>query len=234
MRLLLTDGSIDVLNHLAKELGDFFEICTCSDGEELMEYVETFRPEIMVLDLAMQGYDPLAFLTAVRHKNIPVFATCFFTSEYIEQCLDELGVCWLVRKPLSGKVVAGRLLKMSMDLKPPPDYRVRNTVHNMLMELGVRMSQKVFRLLTEGVIFEVFNANCAILDELYPHVAQQCNTSATSVEVTIRRGIAQAYRYRDVYSWKCIFGQELKRKPTNGRFIKHLASLVREDLQMEK
>ena len=234
MRLLLTDGSTDVLNHIAKELGDFFEVCTCTDGYDLMEYVETFRPELMVLDLAMPGYDALAFLTAIRHKNIQIIATNFYISDYLAQRMDELGVRWLICKPCMGDVIAGRLLELSLELEEPPDKQVRNTVHKMLMELGIRMSRNVFRLLTEGIIFAVFNPDCGLIDELYPHVARQCNTSAASVEVTIRRGIEFAFKYRKPYSWKCVFGQDLERTPTHGYFIKHLANLIRNDLHMDK
>lgn len=234
MRLLLTDESIDVLNHLAKAMGDFFEICTCNDGYNLMEYVETFRPQLMVLDLAMPEYDALAFLTAIRHKKIQVIATNYYISDYLSQRLLELDVRWLICKPYLANVVAGRLLEMALEIEAPPDKQLRNTVHKMLMELGINMSRNVFRLLTEGIIFAVLNPNCALLDELYPYVAQRCDTSATSVEVTMRRGIEIAYKFRRPYSWKCVFGQDLNRTPTNGQFIKHLANLIRNDLYMEQ
>ena len=232
-RLLLTDEAEEVLDHLTKELGSHFEICRCTTSDVLMEYVETFEPELMVLDLGLSKYDPLAFLAAIRHKNIQVIATNSYITDTLARELDVLGVRWLICKPFLGRVMAGRLLDLELQLDNPPDGTVRSTVYKILQELGIYLNRSAFRLLTEGIIFAVFNPGCALLDELYPYVAQQCNTSTSSVEINIRRGIEQAFRYRNPYNWKCVFGQMVQNCPTNGKFIKHIAAVIRLDLNME-
>lgn len=232
-RVLLTDEYQEILDDLTQALGDHFEVYSCQPGPRLAQIIMDFRPELMVLDLSMPGYDPFGLLRAVKCQNIQVIATCFGISDYLVRLLDEVGVRWLISKPLESKTVTTRLLEMELELDGCPDKAIRGAVYGVLLQAGVALNRSAFRLLTEAVLFAVQNPSCSMTDQLYPHVAHICGTTTGSVEISIRRGIELAFRCRRPYEWRRLFDSAASEKcPSNSAFIKQAAHTVRKQLHM--
>ena len=232
-RVLLTDELQEVLDDLTRALGDHFEVYSCKPGPHLMQVLEDFRPELMVLDLSMPGYDPFGLLRAVKHKNILVIATCYGTTDYLVQLLDEIGVRWLTVKPLQASTMAARILELELELDDVPDKAMRSAVYTVLLQAGISLSRSTFRPLTESILFAVQNPTCSMTDELYPHVARICDTTTTAIDIAMRRSIELAFRCRRPYEWRRLFDSAAAEKcPSNSSFIKQLAHTVRKQLHM--
>lgn len=232
-RVLLTDEYQEILDDLTQALGDHFELYSCQPGPQLAQVIAEFRPELMVLDLSMPGYDPIALLRSVRHEHIQVIATCLGISDYLVELLDEIGVRWLISKPLESKTVAAHLLELELELDGCPDKVMRSAVYGVLLQAGVPLSRSAFLLLTESILFAVRNPACSMTDQLYPHVARSCGTTTGSVEITMRRTIELAFRCRRPYEWRQLFDSTASEKcPSNSSFIKQLAHTVRKQLHL--
>lgn len=232
-RVLLTEDIDLVLDDLTKALGDHFQIRSCGTGRGLIRVIEEFEPDLMVLDLSMPGYDPFEVLRSTQSRNIPVIATCLGVSDYLAQLLDQLGVRWLMVKPLQAAVVAARLLELELQLNDPPDRAARSAVYDLLLQAGIPLNRPAFRPLTEAILFAVENPDCSMIEALYPHVARICGTTDASIEITMRRGIEQAFRFQNRYTWKQLFDNTATEKcPSNSAFIKQLAHTVRKQLHM--
>ena len=233
-RVLLTDDLEEVLDDLTNALGDHFQVYTCQTGRGLTEVIENFRPDLLVLDLSMPGYDPFDVLRSIQNQNIQIVATCLGVTDYLAQLLDELGVRWLMVKPIQSAVMAVRLLELELLLDDPPDRAIRSAVNDLLLQAGVPLRRTGYRPLAESIVFAVADPECSMVDRLYPHVAQICGTTAGSVDISMRRCIEQTFKFRKPYAWKRLFGSSATEKcPSNSAFIKQLAHIVRKQLHFD-
>ena len=231
-RVLLTDELQEILDDLTRALGNHFEVYSCKPGAHLTQVLEDFRPELMVLDLSAPGYDPFGFLQTVKHKNIQVIATCFGTTDYLVQLLDEIGVRWLIVKPLQSDTLAARILELELELDDVPDKAMRSAVYTALLQAGISLGRPAFRPLTESILFAVQNPSCSMTEELYPHVAHICGTTTTAIDIAMRRGIELAFRCHRPYNWYQLFGSTAQKCPSNSSFIKQLAHTIRKQLHL--
>ena len=232
-RVLLTDEYQEILDDLAQALGNHFELYCCQPGPHLTQVIADFRPELMVLDLSMPGYDPIELLRAVKHRDIRIVATCLGISDHLVEILDEIGVRWLISKPLISGTVAAHLLELELELDGCPDKAMRSAVYAVLLRAGVSLGRSAFRPLAESILFAVRNPSCSMTDQLYPHVARLCGTTTGSVDITMRRGIELAFRCRTPYEWRQLFDSTAAEKcPSNSSFIKQLAHTVRKQLHL--
>ncbi len=232
-RVLLTDELEAVLDDLTKAMGDHFQVYSCRTGRGLTQVIEDFSPDLMVLDLSMPGYDPFEVLRSIQHRTIQIIATCLGVSDYLAQLLDELGVRWLMVKPLRSAAVAARLLELELQLDDPPDRSARSAVYALLMQADIPLNRPAFRPIAEAILFAIPDPECSMTEQLYPHVAHVCGMTTASAEITIRRGIEQAFKYRNRYNWSRLFDNTASEKcPSNSAFIKQLAHIVRKQLHM--
>jgi DNA-binding NarL/FixJ family response regulator len=74
IRLVLADDHPPILQGLTLLLHqepDFEVLAGCRDGEETLQAVRQFRPDILILDILMPHKDGLAVLRELRHAEIP-------------------------------------------------------------------------------------------------------------------------------------------------------------------
>ena len=70
MRLLVVEDEKDLCDTIAKVLYDGgYEVDTCYDGEEALDYVLTEEYDLIVLDLNLPGMDGMDILKELRQKN---------------------------------------------------------------------------------------------------------------------------------------------------------------------
>ena len=70
MRLLVVEDEKDLCDTIAKVLYDGgYEVDTCYDGEEALDYVLTEEYDLIVLDLNLPGMDGMDILEELRQKN---------------------------------------------------------------------------------------------------------------------------------------------------------------------
>ncbi|OGY24028.1 MAG: hypothetical protein A2Y57_02235 [Candidatus Woykebacteria bacterium RBG_13_40_7b] len=68
--LLIEDDLLMVRMYKKKFIHDGFETETALDGEEGLEKVRTFQPDIIVLDIMMPHMSGVEFLEHVREENL--------------------------------------------------------------------------------------------------------------------------------------------------------------------
>lgn len=70
MRLLVVEDEKDLCDTIAKVLYDSgYEVDTCYDGEEALDYILTEEYDLIVLDLNLPGMDGMDILKELRQKN---------------------------------------------------------------------------------------------------------------------------------------------------------------------
>lgn len=103
-RLLVVDDEPEICDFLKSFFEDRdFEVQTALSGEEALRVVETFRPQVMLLDIKMRGMDGLSVLRKVKEINPKlkvIMVTAIETTDKIEEAM-RLGADNYITKPLS-------------------------------------------------------------------------------------------------------------------------------------
>ncbi len=104
IKLLVVDDEPEICDFLKSFFEDRdFEVQTSLSGEEALRVVETFRPQVMLLDIKMGGMDGLTVLRKVKEKSPKtkvIMVTAIETTDKIEEAM-RLGADNYITKPLS-------------------------------------------------------------------------------------------------------------------------------------
>lgn len=103
-RLLVVDDEPEICDFLKSFFEDRdFEVRSALSGEEALQLVEVFHPQVMLLDIKMRGMDGLSVLQKVKEKNPKtkvIMVTALETTDKIEEAM-RLGADNYITKPLS-------------------------------------------------------------------------------------------------------------------------------------
>jgi two-component system response regulator (stage 0 sporulation protein A) len=236
LKLLIADGTEEFRLALAEQLAGSFVIRCCHQGKQTMEMINSFRPDVMVLDLMLPELDGVSLLQELAEQNaMPVvLATSRFTNDYVLEAAARYGVAYVMSKPCDIRATAARVRDLSARMKPAPLARpdTRTIVRNVLLSLNVPPKLRGYTYLLEAIVELMENPGQMVTKELYPTVGKRCYASRDQVERSIRSAIAVAYKNRNEQLWRQYFapsaGMELSR-PTNGTFITTLATRLAQD-----
>lgn len=241
LKLLIAEGTEDFRIALADTLRGAYTLRECSDGIQALHLMQTFCPDVVVLDLMLPGLDGITLLQrAVEAELHPmVLATTRFHNDYVIESAQALGVGYIMVKPCELRATVARLADLSQRIHPVRVVRPdpKTYVSNVLLALGVPTRLKGYAYLREAILRMAEDPGQPITKELYPAVAAAFKTEnakidRTHVERSIRSAIGVAWKARDEQLWAMYFlpkGDGKVRCPSNGEFISRLAdSLIRE------
>ena len=113
-KILLVDDEIDILDLIRYNLeAEGYEIETAEDGIIALEKVQVYKPELIILDVMLPGYDGWEVLRALRKnqltQNIPVIFLTAKDDEVDEIVGLELGAADYIVKPISIRKLIARV-----------------------------------------------------------------------------------------------------------------------------
>lgn len=103
-RVLLVDDEKSVRSVLAIFLGrSGYKVAEAESGTLALAQLETFQPEIVLLDIRMPGMDGVQTLQKIKERDskIPVIMVTATTDESIAQETIQPGACDYIVKPFS-------------------------------------------------------------------------------------------------------------------------------------
>jgi DNA-binding NarL/FixJ family response regulator len=71
-KVLLVDDDKIFVKILRDTLHTKYDVNTANDGEEGLELVESFKPDLIVLDLQMPKVDGMEFMRQLKERNIHI------------------------------------------------------------------------------------------------------------------------------------------------------------------
>jgi len=110
-RILVVDDEIEILRALQRSLiAHGFDVFTASTGEEALEAIAHYRPDLMLLDLGLPGMSGLEVCKRVRSQsNLPIIVLSVKDTERDKVLALDLGADDYVSKPFGMNEVLARI-----------------------------------------------------------------------------------------------------------------------------
>lgn len=232
--VLIADSSEEFCHDLREILRRGCSVHSCYTGMRALKYIQTLNPDVVVLDLMLPELDGVSLLRvlSIMESRPTIIATTNVVTDYILDSVENLDVDYLMVKPCSVRAVAARvqdhLGRAVFPEKSALDLQFR--ISGLLLMLGVSVKLHGFRYLEQAVSSMVQTPDQSMTKELYPWVANVCDTEPSHVERSIRGAILDAWKHRDERVWRLYFpcdSQGKMTRPTNTVFISRLADGLR-------
>ena len=234
-KLLIADASEEFRMALQDYLQDTYMIQVCREGNETLQMMESFRPDVMILDLLLPGVDGVTLLQKAADRGLhpTVLATTRFFSDYVLEAMERLSVGYVMVKPCELSAVAerlGDLMQREEENCEVTQPDMRTVVDNVLRELSFQTHPRGYATLREALLETIRSPGQQVTKTLYPTIGKLCGGNTEQVEHAIRRMIHQAWTYRNQEIWDSYFGigsdGMVTKCPTNKVFIMTVASRI--------
>lgn len=241
MRVLVADPDADfrlLIRDIIRKQSDMEVVAETSDGVEVMEQINRFRPDVVLMELALTRQDGLEVLRKLSDaKNAPpvVVLSAFVNAAVVSEC-SALGAAFFIPKPCDAESLVAHLRlahqpKGYMTIPGPlgpVEPSLEAMVTEVIHEIGVPAHIKGYKYLREAIIMTVEDPEMinGVTKVLYPAVAKTYGTTPSRVERAIRHAIEVAWDRGDVDTLQKYFGYTVsgvKGKPTNSECIAMIA-----------
>ena len=110
-RILVVDDEIEIVRALQRSLAAHgYDVFTANSGEEALEAIAHYRPDLMVLDLGLPGISGLEVAKRVRaESNLPIIVLSVKDTERDKVLALDLGADDYVSKPFGIDEVLARI-----------------------------------------------------------------------------------------------------------------------------
>ena len=250
--VLADDGAEFGINcaNVLKSYGITVTLCE-KDGQKLLHYIKTQKPDIVVADVFMPNLDILGVLDSLKDlpkKEQPmVFVMSSVDNPKLEKESLSAGAAYYFIKPFDLTMMAERILKLSGWRTEETPLVYNNTVVSdtdlefmvteIIHQIGVPAHIKGYNYLRESIILAIKDSEIinSVTKTLYPTVAKEHSTTSSRVERAIRHAIEVAWDRGDVNVLNSYFGYTIhnnRGKPTNSEFIAMISDKLRLRLKM--
>lgn len=216
IEVVLADDNTHLCQTLKEHIDaqpDMRVVSIANDGEEALEALDRWRPDVLLLDITMPRLDGLAVLERLHmvelEKKPYVVVLTALGHDDVAQRLTELGARYFIVKPFDLDLLTERLRQFAAPTPQSTIAEVRQgrphssalhqtqRITRLLHEMGVPSHLKGYNYLREAVTLALRRPavlNGSLTTDLYPSIADRYNTTANGVEAAIRHSIRVAWR----------------------------------------
>lgn len=232
-KLLVADPSQEFCDALTCMVGGAYELRICHDGLDARALLQSFQPDVLVMDLTLPGLDGISVLREMGSSPVrpAILVTTRFLSPYIEAAIAGAGVDYMMLKPCDMQALAEHIQDLTLRPAAPILPASRATVRDILLALNIPAKRRGFECLEAAITLYEQDPLQSVTKVLYPAVAKQCGGSGVSVERSIRGAIWYAWTNRDEKIWRMYFhacADGFVPRPTNMTFIASIAQCLRQ------
>lgn len=222
-KLLIAEASEQAANELFALLRKSYQITCCYDGREVLELLQTLRPDILVINLSLPYLDGLYILETTSYKPSIILPLATQPSLRTLFRLGKAGASYVIHLPCNARCVAGHIQELLLLPSQPDATDPQAIIEEQLLHMGFPSHPDGFSQLRIGIPLFAQDMHQHMKMELYTTVALICGKgSPEQVEHTIRDLIKKVWEHRDRTIWDPLFpGRE--EYPPNKVFIKAMA-----------
>ena len=231
-KILIADTNEEFLCAMYELLCRQNAVQTCANGVRTLELLESFQPDILVLDLMLPGTDGISILQKLPRGSRPlILATTAFCSPYVVAQMRKLEVHYLMQKPCATEAAEARVQDFLALLSEEPLQapEAEQSLPAMLLKLGFSPKLDGYRYLLTAIPLYAEDPGQSLTKELYGKVGRPWNKAPCHVERSIRSAIEKAWQFHDDEIWGEIFPHAPDGSvpmPTNGTLIARLSEFL--------
>lgn len=229
--VLVADPSREMCEVITKVLAEQAQVICCHDGRQALEMVDRYRPQVLILELALPGLDGMGVLD--RLETCPwkpaVLALSAFFSEYLIEKLTARAD-YILYKPMNMLAVKNRVCDLLLRrgaLQNMPT--VHTGAGQLLLSLGIPPTREGLSYLEAAVEYIQWHPDCSVTKQMYPDLARRFGSSPAAVEKAIRDAISLAWEHRNERIWRGVFSPGpggLLPRPGNRQFLMGVAGAL--------
>lgn len=261
IRVIVADDNRDfgeILSDYLNDQGDIEVIGVAKDGNEAVDMITKYTPDVAVLDIIMPHLDGLGVLEKLNSLHMEKRPLCIVLSavgqENITRRALSLGAEYYVVKPFDLDVLVSRIRQLkglsrglAISSEIPDDNKkasnkqmpmnVEVEVTSIMHEIGVPAHIKGYQYLRDAIMMVINDIEMinSITKMLYPTIAKEYSTTPSRVERAIRHAIEVAWSRGQIETIDALFGytvSTVKGKPTNSEFIAMVADKLRLEIKV--
>lgn len=232
LKLMIADTAEETRQLLADHLGAQCAVATCADGEAALQLLQTFVPDILVLDLMLPQVDGLSVLRQLRRLEMPtmVLVLLAVNSPFVQEQLQHLQVDYVLTKPCAYAALQDRVTDFMEKLQDAPicAQQENRMISQMLLHMSFAPKLDGYSYLVDAIPLYAKDPSQAMTKELYVAVGALHSKAGPLVERAIRNAIDKAWQSGDPAVWRKYFpcGPDgTVPRPSNGSFITRMAQL---------
>lgn len=210
------------------------EIRLVDSGAALLDTVNSWRPDLLILDTILPDSDGLTVLRAIRAMSVIPQPELIIISSYCSWALQQ-EVCsarplLYISLPCDAGWLADRILNCCREMVcrfPKRCDDEQSSIRHILREVGMNSRCKGFAYAQTAVclILKADDYHRGLTKILYPTVARLHHTSSANVERAIRSAVLSAWQKEGFVRQRELFAA----RPANGEFLLVLAEQVKEN-----
>ncbi len=236
-KLLIADSDDEFRQSLCNVLKDRCSLRSCSTGQQALELLRSFRPDVLILDLMLPELDGITLLNHAHQAGIlpAVMTLSAFQSGYIASSLQKLGIHYMMSKPCNLAAIADHIQDMTADLipAPAPVFDVDSAIADLLLSIGYSTKHDGYWYLISAIPIFAADMNQCVTKHLYPAVAKPLGRNPQQIERSIRNATNIAWRKQDCKARQQYFPTAPDGsvpRPTNKVLVSHLADALNRQL----
>lgn len=236
-RLVIALSDVGELRKICRQLvWEGYEICgATTDGYEVVRLVRCQRPELLMLDLELKGYDGLEILEQIKRREpqMKCLALCTAGDDTMARALSR-GASYVLHAPYSNRMLLEKVREM---LTPPEvalsDEEMRESFRAVLTNLHAPTHLKGYRYMMDALCIvmkeEGVLQSRRVVKRVYGVIAQKHDATASQVERAMRAVTQKIFEKTPKETLERYLPQaEIKRgQITNSRFLEAVTSYVR-------
>ncbi len=233
--LILADEDQNTLDEMKRNFAtDRYEVLAdTTSGEELIDLINKYNPDVVVMDIVLQKCDGFKVLESIRRSiNTKIIVQSSLSIDGFINKAISMGAKYYCIKPFDVETLKDRIedlmkpensqTKVFFNAKTP--NQIEEKITNIFITVGIPAHIKGYQFLREAIKLAIANPEIinSITKKLYPTIAEKYDTSASKVERAIRHAIEVAWNRGKIENINNLFGIKVyssNEKPTNGEFI---------------
>lgn len=233
IRILVADYNEAFRENLAELLQAHFTVRTCDNGSDAKLLLNSFEPDIFVLDLMLPNADTFALLNDALSRGTEIYVFSNFISVPMRERLLSMGIYGMLPKTCDIYQAEYNIRAMARRLPAVVRQREMDAVSALLLQLGFKANYDGFRQLQYAVPMFARDPKQPLNKVIYSDIAKRFNLSGQKpVEHAIREAITKSYLLGNPDLWERLFPEETlrgKRAPSNKQFIARICEYLQRE-----
>ncbi|GFN40360.1 MAG: putative response regulatory domain-containing protein [Marine Group I thaumarchaeote] len=165
MKILVVDDNLSIRSMISKFFkmeGDSYEVETAENGLIALEKYAQFKPDVVILDIAMPVMDGIETLTKLRKINSDaavIVASASGATDRVSECLKK-GARGYIEKPFSPEELLATIKNLT---KPDMDY---DQIVSLFSRIASKMQGSLRKMVDDSVSLTLRGVDVAKLERI--------------------------------------------------------------------